>query len=129
MYRTIIEKDLQQLARDGWVSCISELVSLEVLINPLKKGQNGLVLQYKRLFGKIKILEIYPGIFKDALPIAQSENLKAIDALHVAIASHYGCQLFVSSDPHFQPLTTMTPYWIDLSGHALSATEEMPDAK
>jgi predicted nucleic acid-binding protein len=127
-YRAVIEQGLQQLARDGWVACISELVSLEVLINPLKQGQHGLVLQYKRLFGTVNIFTVYPHIFKDALQIAQSENLKAVDAIHVAFAKHYDCQLFVSSDPHFRDLATMTPYWIDLREHAPSARANAPDS-
>lgn len=119
-YRAVIEHGLQQLARDGWLACSSELVSLEVLLHPLKNGQSELVLHYKNLFRTVKIFTIYPKIFNDALHIAQAENLKAIDAIHVAFAKHYGCQLFVSNDSHFRNLAAITPYWIDLRQHAPS---------
>ena len=54
-------------------------------------------------------------MFEQAIMIAQTENLKAMDAIHIAIAIHHGCQCFVSSDSHFKNLTIIPPVWIDLS--------------
>ncbi len=51
--------------------------------------------------------------------IARVEGLpeyqKVIDAIHVAIAEHHNCQLFVTSDPHFRNLKIVPPQLIDLS--------------
>ncbi len=128
-YKAIIEKKLQQLALAGYISCISELVSLEVFVSPLKKGQTELVLQYRSLFQRTKTLPVYSEVFKDALQIAQSDNLRAIDALHVAMATYHGCQVFVSSDPHFRNLTTVTPHWIDLSQHVPPLDTKPPESE
>jgi hypothetical protein len=47
--------------------------------------------------------------------IAQDENLKTMDAIHVAIAVQHGCKRFVSTDTHFKNLKIMPVTWIDLS--------------
>lgn len=53
-------------------------------------------------------------MFTDALSIAESERIKAMDAVHIAIANHYGCGRFVTTDPRFVSLSLLTPLWIDL---------------
>ena len=60
-------------------------------------------------------LFIRESLIRSALLIAQTEHLKAMDAIHVAIADHHSCDLFVSSDPHLRHLKIITPYWIDLT--------------
>jgi predicted nucleic acid-binding protein len=121
-YQNIVDRELQCLTEDGWKFCTSDVVLFEVLSKPLKNGQKELVQRYKNLFKKMKKFKGYANVFKDALLIAQSENLKAMDTIHVAIAKHYHCQLFVSSDPHFRDLKAITPYWIDLSKNFVPAT-------
>lgn len=121
IYKTILARHLAQLAQGGWLSCISEIVILEVLAKPLQNQQDTLAQHYQKLFQTLRILENYPQLFTDALHIMQTEHLKIIDALHVAIAVHHDCQLFVSSDPHFRLLKTIRPHWIDLSGVVSSA--------
>jgi len=94
------------------------VVLFEVLLKPLKSSQKELVQRYKNLLEKMKKLKSYPNVFKDALQIGHLENLKGFDAIHVAIAKHHRCTLFVSSDPHFRNLRTLTSHWIDLSHKA-----------
>lgn len=117
-YKTVITEHLQKLAQDGWVTCISKLVELEILFKPFKDEQHLLIQQYRQLFDALNVVNNYPELFEDAQQIIQRETLRVIDALHVAIARHHNCLLFVSSDPHFRDLTTITPYWIDLSQYA-----------
>ena len=117
-YKATLSQQMIQLAQSGWMSCISEVVMLETLAKPLQNDQSVLTQQYRKLFDTLRIFENYPLLFTDALRIMQVERLKIIDALHVAIAVHYDCQLFVSSDPHFRSLKTIRPYWIDLSDSA-----------
>ncbi|MFQ5639076.1 MAG: hypothetical protein ACE5IR_13925 [bacterium] len=51
---------------------------------------------------------------EDGTLIAKTENLKGLDAVHVAIAERNRCKLFVSTDPHFRNLKTVRPFWINL---------------
>lgn len=119
-YQAALSQQMIQLAQRGWMACISEVVMLETLAKPLQNGQDILTQHYRKLFDTLRVFENYPLLFTDALRIMQAERLKIIDALHVAIAAHYDYQLFVSSDPHFRSLKTIRPYWIDLSGAAIS---------
>jgi predicted nucleic acid-binding protein len=78
-------------------------------------GGQYIVQIYRNIIQKLKALKNYSAIFKNALLLTKSENLKGMDAIHVAIAEHHNCQLFVTSDPHFRNLKIISPQLIDLS--------------
>lgn len=120
-YKEFLQSQLDDLALAEWEFCTSAVVYLETLVKPLQQGQLEEAQKFRNFLNTLVMLKNYTTVFEDALRIAQTECLKALDAVHVALASHYHCDLFVSSDPHFRHLTTVTPYWIDLSGHAPSA--------
>ncbi len=94
--------------------CTSEVVWLEVLSKPIQQGLDGIVRKYKAFLTTLNMLQHHPDVFTNALNIASKAHLKALDAIHVEIAAHHACALFVPSDPHFQHLTTLTPHWITL---------------
>jgi len=114
-YKNIIDANLQTLAEEGWMFCTSDAVALEVLTKPLKENQDNLAQIYRGLFQKMRTIKIFPAVFKNALLLTTAENLKGMDAIHVAIAEHNNCQLFVTSDPHFRNLKAIIPKLIDLS--------------
>lgn len=118
VYKRVIEEHLKRLVADGWEFCISEVVCLEVLIKPLQQQHAEEIQKVRMFLETLSRLKNYASVFVDALGIAQHEKLKAIDAIHVALAQHHQCELFVSSDPHFRSLKTIHPYWIDLSSFA-----------
>jgi predicted nucleic acid-binding protein len=35
-----------------------------------------------------------------------------MDAVHVVIAKHHGCERFITTDPHFDSLKTIQPGYI-----------------
>jgi predicted nucleic acid-binding protein len=115
-YRTPIRESLAALARDGWELCTSDAVYLEVLIGPLRSKDDTLAGIYRALLNTNRGLAMMPSVFADALALAVSDGLKAMDAVHVAIAKHYGCERFVTTDPHFRSLTTIAPALIALPG-------------
>ncbi|MGH7596930.1 MAG: type II toxin-antitoxin system VapC family toxin [bacterium] len=114
-YQKVIDANLQALAEDGWTFCTSDVVVLEVLAKPLKENQDHLVQIYRNIIQKLKALKNYSAVFKNALTLTKSENLKGMDAIHVAIAEHHNCQFFVTSDPHFRNLKIIPHKLIDLS--------------
>jgi len=114
-YQNIVEKHLRELEREGWTLCVSEVVLLEVLCKPNRQNKTTLTSLYNQFFTQIDVLSNYDGVFRDALRIASKENLHAIDAIHVAIATHYGCNRFVATDNHFKNITTIPLSWIDLT--------------
>jgi predicted nucleic acid-binding protein len=114
-YQPKIRAALKNLALDNWVLCTSDAVRLEVLIGPLRKKQAPLAMAYRAILETTPVLKTPKSVFTDALSIAESERLKAMDAVHIAIANHYGCGRFVTTDPHFISLSLLTPLWIDLA--------------
>jgi predicted nucleic acid-binding protein len=117
-YQKIINDCLNQLIKEGWLLCASEAVLLEVLPKPYRDKNDRVFNIYDKLFKQTKMLKSLPNVFEIALMIAQGENLKAMDAIHVAIALQHGCKRFVSTDPHFKKLKIMPSTWIDLSERA-----------
>lgn len=115
-YRPAVRSALSSLAQDGWDLCTSDAVRLEVLVRPLRLKQERIAGFYRALLDTNRILSIPETVFADALSITTRESLKAMDAVHVAIAGHHGCGRFVTTDPHFRSLETVTPEWIQLPG-------------
>ena len=113
-YRPPIRAALASLAEDGWELCASDAVRLEVLIRPQRLRQDRLIELYRGLLDTSRTLSIPSTVFADALNVAHVEALKAMDAVHVAIAKHHRCERFVTTDPHFNALQTLEPAWIAL---------------
>jgi predicted nucleic acid-binding protein len=123
LYRKTINDCLNKLDKDGWLLCVSELVLLEVLPKPYKSNNDALIDIYNTLFEQTKMLKSFPNVFKDALMIAESENLKGMDAIHVAIALQHNCKCFISTDTHFKNLKVIPVKWIDLSKYRVDKTK------
>ena len=108
-YRPPVHAALSALAQDGWQFCTSDAVRLEVLVRPLRMNQEKLAGVYQALLDTNRTLSIPGTLFVGALTIASSEGLKAMDAVHVSIASHHGCGRLVTTDPHFRSLARIIP--------------------
>jgi uncharacterized protein len=78
--------------------CVSPLVRLEVLVQPIRRGHNDLVESYEALLRKQEWLPINDAIFTRALHLRASHGLKTPDALHLATALHHGCTEFWTND-------------------------------
>ena len=87
-YRPPVRAALASLANDGWELCTSDAVHLEVLFRPLRLKQERLCGIYRTLLDETRSLAIPQTVFADALSMATSEGLKAMDAVHYAIAKH-----------------------------------------
>lgn len=115
-YRPAIRGALAALARDGWEFCTSDAVRLEVLVRPIRLKDEILIGIYRSLLDTNRALTVSQSVFVDALDRAVLDGLKAMDAIHVTIAEQHGCQRFVTTDPHFRSLTSVTPELIALPG-------------
>ena len=114
-YKKIINAHLNELSKNGWTFCASEAVILEVMVKPYRDNNTEVTKAYNEVFEQTLLLKELPNVFEIALMIAQGENMKAMDAIHVAIAVQHGCKRFVSTDPHFKNLKIMPSTWIDLT--------------
>ena len=113
-YQNIIGDSLLEIVREGWRFCISDAVILETIQKPYRLKCLNLQEDYDAVFAEITKNPGYSEVFQDAIAIVQQENLKAMDAIHVAFALKYGCELFVTTDTHFKNVKYIPVRWIDL---------------
>src|SRR5215208_1781142 len=78
----------------------SELVLLETLVGPLKKGDKALADAYEMLFRQpqTRLLPITQPVLREAARLRATTKLKTPDAVHAATALLVGCALFVTND-------------------------------
>lgn len=117
-YRNLVNNGLSNLMNDGWKLCLSDLTALEVLIKPTRQKQDDLISIYRNAFEEALFIPTFDSVFQNALFYSQQDSLKALDATHVAFAVHYGCKLFVTTDPDFLTLQSLPLHLIDLSSVA-----------
>jgi predicted nucleic acid-binding protein len=89
-------------ARAGRVRVISSMLTLaEVLVGPLRSGDDGLAASYERFFGEASFLMAEPvttEILLRAARIRAATSNRLADAIHVATAESAGCAHFLSAD-------------------------------
>jgi len=117
-YQALVEEELHALIQAGSKLCLSDAVFLEVLNKPHQEKQQELLTSYHYVFKHIHRLNTYEDIFRDALQVGETDHLKGLDAVHVAFAVKYACELFITTDPDFRTLKSLPLLLIDLSSAA-----------
>ena len=82
----------------GAAMCVSPLVRLEVLVKPMRAGNQPLVRSYEALLARQEWLPMDDDIFARALALRAQHGLKTPDALHLAAALQHGCTEFWTND-------------------------------
>ena len=85
------------LQRDARL-CVSPLVRLEVLVKPMRNGNESLMQVYESLLKDQEWLSMGDEIFARALGLRAKHGLKTADALHLATALQHGCTEFWTND-------------------------------
>lgn len=85
------------------------------MFKPYRINNQEWIKGYTQLFQSVRNIIDYQGMLVDSFQVMQNENLKAMDAIHVALAKHYVCEAFVTTDPDFKHLQSIQPVFIDLS--------------
>lgn len=121
---------LLRAADDRYVTAVaSELALAEVLVGPLRRGDQDLADLYRTLFAgseSFRVVPITGAVLERAARIrADHAGLKLPDAIHLATALDSGCTAFVSADqrlPEFEslPLVALTQDGISELLEALS---------
>jgi len=102
---------MSHVERGGVSLFTSELSLAEVLVRPLKEGQDQLVELYERLLApqeRLSVLPISRAILRSSAEIRAMLGNKGPDAIHVATARATSCTLFVSSDTRLRLPDGMT---------------------
>ena len=78
--------------------CVSPLVRLELLVKPLKDGNQEIIEDYNDFIVAQQWLFINDAIFEQATILRGQYQLKTPDAIHLATAQHHGCDEFWTND-------------------------------
>ncbi len=93
---------MRAVSRNEVTAYASLLVRAEVLVLPLKTGNQAQIAFYRRLLdesGPIRMAALTPAVADAAAALrADHPALKLVDALHLAAAIEAGCRAFVSGD-------------------------------
>jgi predicted nucleic acid-binding protein len=79
----------------------SELTLTEVLVAPMKQGNDALVGHYEDLLGTVDLWRVVPvsrAILRQAAALQAELGNKGMDSIHLATAAEQGCRFFLSSD-------------------------------
>jgi predicted nucleic acid-binding protein len=87
----------------------SELTLMEVLVLPLRNGNNFLVADYEQLLlsSSIQLIPISQSILRQAANLRATSNLKTPDAIHAATALSVSCQQFITHDKGFRNVPSL----------------------
>jgi len=82
----------------------SELILMEVLVVPLRNGDNSLVEDYEELLlsPQMQLVAISRFLLKQAANLRASNNLKTPDAIHAVTALSVGCNQFITNYKGFR---------------------------
>ncbi len=86
--------------------CVSPLVSLEVLVRPLRDRNEALAGRFRRYLAYQCMLPMPDQLYERALHLRVDHKLKTPDALHLATALHHDCDEFWTNDDR---LTAVAP--------------------
>ncbi len=81
----------------------SELILMEVLVVPLRNGNNFLVTDYQELLlsSQVQLISISQLILRQAANLRATSKLKTPDAIHAATALSVNCNQFITNDKGF----------------------------
>lgn len=80
---------------------------MEVLVVPLRNGNNSLVADYEELLlsSEMRLIPISQSILRQAANIRATTNIKTPDAIHTATALSVRCNQFITNDRGFRNIT------------------------
>ncbi|MDZ8086712.1 MAG: type II toxin-antitoxin system VapC family toxin [Nostoc sp. DedQUE12b] len=82
----------------------SELILMEVLVVPLRNGNNSLVADYEELLlsSQVQLIPISQSILQQSANLRATSNLKTPDAIHATTALSVNSNQFLTNDKGFR---------------------------
>lgn len=100
-FGTLATKLFEQIEQGAIKASACDLVLAELMVKPLRLGQNEIAEEYARelpQFPNLNFCTVTQAIVIAAARLRGSSNLGLIDALHLAATSADGCTIFVTND-------------------------------
>jgi predicted nucleic acid-binding protein len=82
----------------GATFCLSDLVRLECLVDPIRRGDEEKRKVFEAQFQRLTCLPLIPPVFDLAAELRARHHLKTPDAIHAATAIFHGCNEFWTND-------------------------------
>ncbi len=102
---------------EGLIAGLSSTIALtEVLVQPLRAGDQGLIARYEAVLTKSASFRLEPltaATARRAAELRAQYNLKTPDALHVATALEARCDAFLTNDRGIQRVTELRVLVLD----------------
>ncbi len=81
---------------------------MEVLVVPLRNGNNSLVADYEELLlSQVQLIPISQSILRQSANLRATSNLKTPDAIHAATALSVNSNQFITNDKGFHNLSSL----------------------
>jgi predicted nucleic acid-binding protein len=100
-YLGLVEPFFEALAAGRFQAITSTLTLLEVLVQPLQKGDSELAAQYRQILlgsAGLTIVSLSTEVAERAATIRAASSAKTPDAIQLAIAQTAGAQFFLTND-------------------------------
>jgi predicted nucleic acid-binding protein len=91
---------IKALVAAGEALAVSDLVRMECLVGPLKKGDGKLEKDFRDFFTspELQVLPITAAVCDRAARLRATYGFKPLDSLHLAAAVDRGCMRFLTND-------------------------------
>lgn len=117
-YREILNRLLVDIDQGHWSACTSELTIAEVLVKPIRDGEESIANAYREFLyhsSALQILTVNRTILEYAAQIRAGNfsRFKLPDAIHVASATLSECHTFLTNDKRIIPWNQLSVIQLD----------------
>ena len=104
-----VDARLRSVASSGDTLALCDAARLECLVGPLQAGDVATAADYRRFFQlpEIQMLPVTAAVWERAAEIRASNNLSALDSIHLATAVLHGGGLFLTNDAQLSRCTSI----------------------
>ena len=115
-YLPLLNPFFSQLAASRTIAITSYVTLIEVLVQPLSKGQEKIAGQYRDILLNAENLELFPvdrKIAETAAEIRSSYKCRTPDAIQLATAINHGADVFITNDAMLKRYDKITVVVLD----------------
>ena len=115
-YDHIVTNIFQRISNAALLGITSTITLAEVLVQPIRRRDAGLVLQYSELLTRsdnFRMLSIDREIAERAADIRATYNIRIPDAVQLGAALSAGCEAFLTNDYDLRRVTTLRILLLD----------------
>jgi predicted nucleic acid-binding protein len=97
--------------KGGFFFVTSSVTLLEVLVKPLREGQNAIAEQYRNILttaAGIELFDITTAIAEQAAQLRARYNIKTPDAIQIATSIEIGADYFLTNDNRLKAVSEIT---------------------